>query len=574
MFILLTIFLFIFIPFAMLIFRLAWPRFNIQGFLVVLAVIAGLVLVILAHSDIPSEITLLRWQPETLFPISPSLFIDQTSWYLALALVSLSFCFVITSIAQLGQSSDAGIQNIPGTIKVPEEKRASSDEAPITPLMTATLSNSISNWRLWAAILVLCSISLVAVSAGNLLTLLLAWAALDILELLILLSQTLHIEMHERAVLVFLAKLVGLVTLLLAGLVLWSQGGSLTFDTISPSVSVILLIAAGIRLGVLPLQLPFTQGLPMNRHLGSALRLIPAASSYFLLVKVSNIGISGLITPYLLGLTALAGAYAAVKWLTARDELEGRPYWLLGSGSLIIAAAILNLPSACLAWSIASLLSGGFIFSISIRHRNILPLIVLGAISISTLPFSPTWEGATLYRFSTLAGVSLMLFSILSLLFLFTQAFLLAGFIRHSLRDVYLPITEKSPHVERWVWFLYPIGLFLIVITHLAFGYLLVPNFHNLSLAGWVIGPLTLIIAGFTLFSFWRYPQLISRMRPSLTLGFLEQVFSLGWFYSFLGKSFHLVSGIFSIFSTILEGDGGILWALVLFALIFVFLQR
>jgi hypothetical protein len=28
------------------------------------------------------------------------------------------------------------------------------------------------------------------------------------------------------------------------------------------------------------------------------------------------------------------------------------------------------------------------------------------------------------------------------------------------------------------------------------------------------------------------------------------------------------------LFSTILEGDGGILWALVLFALIFVFLQR
>jgi hypothetical protein len=31
---------------------------------------------------------------------------------------------------------------------------------------------------------------------------------------------------------------------------------------------------------------------------------------------------------------------------------------------------------------------------------------------------------------------------------------------------------------------------------------------------------------------------------------------------------------LFSLFSTILEGDGGILWALVLFALIFVFLQR
>ena len=574
MLILLIIFIFVFTPLVMLIFHLVRPRFSIQGFLVVLAVIAGLVMVILARSDIPSNITLLRWQPQELFPISPSLVIDQTSWYLALALVSLSFCIVISSIAQLGQGSTAGLQDIPGTAMVSEENQVSSDQAANKAQKTVPESGSISNWQLWAAILILSSISLVAVSAGNMLTLLLAWMALDILELLTLLSQTIHSQMYERAVLVFSAKLAGLVTLLIAGIVLWSQGDALTFEIIPPSVSVILLIAAGIRLGVLPLQLPFTQGLPMNRHLGSALRLIPAASSYFLLIRVSNIGISGTLTPYLLGFTAVAGVFTALKWLTARDELEGRPFWLLGSGTLVIAAAILNLPSDCLAWSIASLLSGGLIFSMSLRHRNLLPLIVLGALSLSTFPFSPTWQGVTLYQFSTLAGVSLTLFSIFSLLFLITQAFLLAGFIRHSLRDIYPPRTEKFPHIERWVWFLYPLGLILIVSIHLVFGYLLVPDLQNLPVASWVIGPLTLIIAGFTLFFFWRYPQTISGRRLVMNVGFLDRVFSLEWFYNIIWKLFHLISNTFSLFSTLLEGDGGILWALVLFALILVFLQR
>ncbi|GEM_PF-204416 len=573
MLILLTIFLFIFIPIVMLIFRLARPQFSIQGFLAVLATIGGLVMVILARTDIPANIALLNWQPEILFSTSPSLLIDQTSWYLALALVSLSLCIVISSIAQLGQSSAARFQNTPATAALSGESQGNLDSAPASMMKTTVTPGSVANWQLWAAILLLSSISMVAVSAGNLLTVLLAWAVLDIIELFILLSQAQHAKMLERAVLIFSARLAGLVILLFATLVLWSQGDGLNFDAISPGVNIILLIAVGIRLGVLPFQ-PFARGLVMNRHLGSALRLIPAASSYILLARLSNNSVSGAITPYLLGLIALGGIFSGVKWLTARDDLEGRAYWLLGSASLILAAAILNLPSACLAWSIASLLSGGFIFSMSIRHRNLLPLVVLQAASLSTLPFSPTWQGASLYRFSAMAGVSLTLFSFFSLLFLFTQAFLLAGFVRHSLREIYPAVPEQPIQVERWAWFLYPLGLILIVITHLAFGYLLVPDLNNLALASWIIGPLTLIIAGFSLFFFWRYLQPISGIRLPLNPGFLDRLFSLEWFYGLLGKLFQLVSRIFTLFSTILEGDGGILWAIVLFALILVFLQR
>ena len=59
-----------------------------------------------------------------------------------------------------------------------------------------------------------------------------------------------------------------------------------------------------------------------------------------------------------------------------------------------------------------------------------------------------------------------------------------------------------------------------------------------------------------------------------MNVGFLDRVFSLEWFYNIIWKLFHLISNTFSLFSTLLEGDGGILWALVLFALILVFLQR
>ena len=574
MLILLTIFLFVFIPIAMLILRLARPRFSIQGFLAVLAVILGLPMTFLARSEIPRTISLLQWEPQALFSISPALQIDHTSWYLALALASLSLSIVITSIAQLGIGSQPELQPASNTDNSIEDNHSAQERNTDNTHGIIAATFSLNDWQLWAVILILTSFSLIAVTAANILTLLLAWAAMDILELLILLSQTLQSKERERAALVFSAKLAGVVTLLLAGLVIWSQGETLTFNIISPTVSIILVIAAGIRLGVLPLQLPFAQGLPMNRHLGTALRLIPAASSYILLIRVSNTGVSGSIRPYFLSLTALAGVYTAFKWLTAKDELVGRPYWLLGSGSLIVSTAILSLPYACLAWSIASLLSGGLIFSLTLRHRNLLPLMVLGAINLSTLPFSPTWQGTTLYQLLPIPGINPTLFSIFSLFFLFTQAFLLAGFIRHSLRELYPVRMEKSTQVERWVWLLYPLGLFLIIFIHTYLGWLLVPDVHNLPISAWIIGPATLLITLFSLLFYWRYPLSFPAVSHSSRLALLNNLFSLEWFYRILWKLFHLIANVFNIFSTALEGDGGILWALVLFALIFVFLQR
>lgn len=574
MLILLTIFLFVFTPLAMLILRMVRPKLNIQGLLAVVAVLTGLPMVTLARSDIPRFITLIKWQPVLLFSVSPTLLIDDISWYFALALVTLSFAVVITSIAQLGESTRLVListQENNNLVKTPNS--TPSDRLLAVPAQNIDTGVP-SSWSFWVAILILTSIGLLAVTSGNMLTLLLAWAALDILELIILLGNLLESKTRERVILIFTAKLAGIVTLLIAGLVIWSHDGSLSFDDISQTISIYLVLAAGLRLGILPLQLPFTQGLPIRRELGTALRLIPAASSYILLVRVANSGVTSSITPYLLGLTTLAGLFAGVNWIRSKDELEGRPYWLIGMASLIIASAILNHPVACLAWSIASLLSGGLIFSMSLRHRYLIPIILLGAYSLSTLPFSPTWQGTTLYQYSSAVFVNLSLLSLYSLLFLLIQSFLLAGFIRHSLREIYPRGQASSQHIERWVWLLYPLALLLLVLTHLFIGWMLYPNLNGFPLAGWIIGPITLIIAGFSLSIAWRYPRAFPRYNFATNPSFWNKLLSFEWLYRLLWKLFTALSQLFSLFSTLLEGDGGILWALVLFALIFVFLQR
>ena len=502
-----------------------------------------------------------------------------------MALVSLAFTVVITSIAQLGLSQRSGQLSTRTTATELEDRlvdpvngsdfRSLNGDAVVSASPSSgSGSDQMPNWVFWIAVLILTSVGLLAVTAGNLLTLVMAWSALDIIELIILMGLLPQSENRERVIIVFTARLAAIITVLMAGLVLWSKGGTLQINSVPQSVSVLLVLAAGIRLGVFPPQHLYTRALPIRSDLSTVLRLISAASCFILLVRVSNSGVSAPIVPYLLSFFILVGLFAAFRWLGAKDELEGSPYWMLGSASLAIAAAIIHAPFACLVWSLASLLSGGLIFSFSLRHRNLLPLFVIGVFNLSVLPFSPTWQGIELYTSISNVIENLALFLLFSLSFLLIQSLLLAGFINHFQKGMLISKEEKTAHIERWVWVLYPLGLILIVVTHLVIGWFLLPELNGLPFVAWIIGPLTLLMAALILFISWRFPQSILVAQKFPKSAIKKDLFSFNWLYTFIWKTYRTVSRLFALVSTILEGDGGILWALVLFALIFVLLQR
>jgi hypothetical protein len=421
---------------------------------------------------------------------------------------------------------------------------------------------------------VLTGVGLLAVTSGNVLTLLLAWAALDIIQLVTLLGQTLQSSARERVIIIFSIRLTGIVTVLIAGIILWAQGNTLQLNAISPSISVILILAAGIRLGIFPPQHFYTRGLPIRSDLETVIGMVSAAASFILLVRVSATGVAPSITPLLMGIVALVGIFTAINWLSAKNELEGRPYWLLATSSLAIAAASVGSTIACLVWSIASLISGGLIFSFSLRHRRFIPLILLAVFNLSALPFSPSWQGISLYQSISIAIRNRAEFFIFSISFLVIQTILLSGYIRHILRGVLSEIDENSQHIERWVWVLYPLGVILIVLAHLLLGWFLLPDMQGLPLVAWLIGPFTLLVAALILFIAWRYPQPFPALNRITKTSLSNRLFSLEWLYNFLWQAYRTASRVVALFSVILEGEGGILWALVLFALIFVFLQR
>ena len=502
-------------PVIMFLVRLARPGFAYYWLIAATGVLLAWPLTMLAGLNLPQTIPLITWQPQSLFSGSPHLLVDHLSWPFAIGVSTLVSAVILTAVARMQQI----------------------------------------NWRAWAGSLILGGLGLIAVLAGNPLTLLLAWAALDLAELLILLLQVLSSSGRERIVIAFSARAVGLFLLVWANILGRTSGVSLTFDAIPPNVILLLLFAAALRLGVLPLHVPFLQELPLRRGLGTMLRLIPAAASLVLLTRTAAAGVPGAFVPYLLALVGLSALYSAYSWASAPDELSGRPFWVLGLASLSVAAALRSLPTASLAWGIALLLSGGLLFLYSARHKYLLAVGILGLLGFSGLPFTPAWEGMRLYQPP---------FTPLLIAFLLAQALLAVGYIRHMLQ-----VSESLMGVERWVWAIYPLGLLLLPITHFLVGLRMRMAEEGMGLTGWLAGLLVTGLIGLILYLNRRVPRLPDPLRPVL-----HTLLSLNWVYTLFWAVYRFLGRMVAVTTNLLEGEGGVLWALVLLAILFSILAQ
>ena len=557
MFILLAIFLLLFTSFVMLILRLV-QRYKVirsvyaYSWLVALAgSLAAWLLVLLARPRQVSIITLVNWRPITYFLELPKILVDPISWSFALALATLVLAVILTvPIRQQGV-----------------------------------------NWHAWASSLALGGVGLLAVLAGNPLTLMLSWAAIDILEIAILLVQVRESKVHVQALIAFTARAGGLGLLLWADVAARSAGNGISFTSDASSsavpahLSLFLLIAAGLRLGVLPLHLPFLQEPPMRRGLGTSLRLVPAAASLVLLARTAYAGVPEAWMPVLLVLVGLSALYGAILWFVAADELSGRPFWILGITAFAVASAICGVPEASLAWAWACIFSGGLLFLLSVRHRNWLPLPLFGLLGFIGLPFTPAWGGMQFYT----SLPSILLIPV----FVLAHALLVSGYIRHAVRPE--PMPESS---QRWLWVIYPLGLVLLPVLQMvlfigtmffpglawqvfrqssATGLLTTPgDYAALPLLTWTGGAISLGLAALILWIMYqrRLNVEFSAHLPRRLVQISQKLFSLRWFYDLLGISLRILVRFVSQLTAILEGEGGILWVLVLLALLVALLVR
>ncbi|MBK8419045.1 hypothetical protein [Candidatus Villigracilis saccharophilus] len=461
------------------------------------------------QTQMPFRLNLLAWQPDKLFVNPISFHADGISWPLALSIVTLTLTSMLTSVARPG------------------------------------VSNSLS----WAGSLALGGLGLMAVTSDNPLTLVLVWGALDITELITQITSADSAADNEKIVISFSTRALGISLLLWAHIVSISQGGSFDFQSIAPISGLYLVAAAGLRLGVLPLHLPYSSESILRRGLGTSLRLISAASSLVLLTHIPAVSLNSNLTPFLLGLAIMAALYGGWMWLRAPDELTGRPYWIIGLAALSVTSALSGNPLGAVAWGCALVLVGGGLFLASVQQLWLNRALLIGAWSLSSFPFSLTAS-------AWLGNLGFFIPFVIA-----AQALICAGFLRHALRPSGRDTFESQP---RWARAVYPAGILFLITVQILLGFF---GWDGASQIGaWVQA---IIVSVLTFGLAWATPRfrVLNPIRAhwvsSTTTSSPDSIYSNIWgVYRAIGR----VSQ--SINSTI-EGEGGIMWTL-LFLIIFI----
>jgi hypothetical protein len=509
MIILLPVLLMLLAALALLVLHSLQPQFKYPWLIAAVGAILAFVSVFFWRLHFPQEVNLPAWKPSSVFTFIPEWVADGISWPYALSLAALAAAVIFTSLV-----------------------RAENE-----PMQ-------------WAGTLTLCALGILASSAGNPLTLVLTWSVIDLAELLIMLRSTEGEQESHGVVLAFSVRLAGSALLLWANIVTMAGGSSMSFSAMPTSAGVYLLIAAALRLGVLPLHLPYRKENVVRRGFGTSLRLVSAAVSLVLLARIPATALKSILSPYLVILASLAALYAAWMWLRSSDEILGRPFWVLSLASLAVASSLRGNPAGSIAWGIALILSGGIIFLYSARQKQILWIALLGLWPLSTLPFSAGalgWSGGTNLSWA------------FTLPLLPAQALLLTGFIRHSMHRGETSLESQ----EKWGKLVYPLGLSLLAGTSILLGFFGWEGARKLG--NWWGAGLGLLLAAAAFFLFQRFQPRISNV--TLAAGW-RQIFPLRWLNLLFNSIFLFAERLAGIVTASLEGEGGVLWSLLLLVLI------
>jgi hypothetical protein len=519
MYVLLTLLLLVLAAVTLVALRVSQPSASYSWLVAALGVLLAWISIFIWQLDLPQRLYSSQWTVLSVFSASPELMADQYTWLYALSLAAVAGAIVLTSPARM-----------------PTIRPAS-----------------------WIATLVLAILALLAILADNSLALVLAWAAIDLAEFFNTLRSSNSASISERAVISFSIRAAGI------GIVLWANvigalnGQPYLFENTPPQAAIFLLIAAGLRLGVLPLHLPYRSEPVMRRGFGTNIRLTSAATSLALLARIPASAIDARYVPFLLGFIAVAAVYGGWKWLFARDELNGRPYWIIGMGALSIAAVLRGNQMGSVAWGVALVLFGGISFLYSARQVWFTRALASLGIFLMALPFTLTasgWLGAFPLPF------------LFWPVFVAAHIMLVAGYIRHLLHAGDAQFSE----LPRWAQASYPIGLGLLGVTVLVSG--LWGWVGALQLGAWIIAIILAILAALVMFVVFRFRNLLP-VQSSSPAEYRAPRFAIvqDAIVAALWLAYRSTGRLFGYVANLLEGDGGLLWTLLLLVLL-VFVMR
>ncbi|PKN97873.1 MAG: hypothetical protein CVU43_16850 [Chloroflexi bacterium HGW-Chloroflexi-5] len=479
--------------------------------------------IIIFRFALPGGASISNWSPQGISTDTLVFNLSERTWIFAFLLTSLLVGVIFTDTVRFGQSNN---------------------------LVT------------WSGSMILTAVGLLAIYSQTFLAVIITWTIIDIVEFGILIKVTDQPKIHTAVVIEFFTRIIG--TFLVMAALIFSNFHTAIVESsqYTSGVYLLILVGATLRLGVFPLHFPLTSSLPIRRSLGTILRFVAPISVVAFLTQIQPQQQYATLTNVMYAIALIVGFYGAIKWVSAKNELSGRPFWMLSFSGLILIRFLLGQVEGAIGLSIIMVIAGGFIFLYSYSSKVSTIAALFLAISLVGLPFTPT---APIWGFvgnSQNWLLFLVVFITYNLLFL--------GFIKHVFRQ-----RDQSSPKESWMQLFYTAGLVLLSISPwiiLIWRLSIIKSEFNLSAP---IGCLILITIMVVIMR-RRIWDLLIQKQPAQRLlvpfklagKILNSFFQFEWFFALLRRLFDFFARPLKFFANLLEGDGGLLWAFVFLALI------
>jgi len=485
----------------------------------VLGALIAWVFVFLNYRNFQISISILPWNFVNQYDFSPTIQFNRYSWSYALAIITLLLSSLLISII--------------------------NDEG--------------KRWITWILSLILGAFGLWSVLSLNPVTLILAWAAMDIGVFLIVSGFVTNSQARERAVVAFSINILAVLLLTWSTLIEYPLSSEGLPGNQESFVSLLALAVIGLRVGGITIYSPAINDTDFSKSLGSLLHLVPAAAAFALFNTIQVLSYPEGVELALVVAISMIVLINAMSWVWQAKSSRHLTNWIILMAGFSMVSVIRGELEASLVWGVASILSGGILFLASMNHRYLFLLAGIGLINISMLPYTPTWAGTQLFATPFYWGLFILLFS---------HVLILLGYFQIARR-----LDDRQEKVDRFTWIVYFWGLLLLPLVHLLIG-ILMRDSAMLGFSGW-LGLLS-SAAALSIFIVHRYypKHRIWSFFGNRFMPRLQKLFDLRWFWRSLWSLYRGFGRAVDLLTKVLEGDGGILWTLLLLVLFITLIRQ
>jgi hypothetical protein len=410
----------------------------------------------------------------------------------------------------------------------------------------------------WVTQLIFTAFSFLAILSADLWSLILLWTALDLLDFIFqryIRKKNLEISYFRR--LIF--KIFGIMLLIWNISILSKTGTSLLLvDLKSSFPNFSLFLSAFLHSGIFPLDSESEKNSDEDagKLLNSTFKIICFVVSFSLVLYLSTPEFPFLISILINLITYLLIFTAMTQWILKKDLEDSLNFLLIGVASFFVFLYLSNGSQFIAFWLAILIFSILWLFLYSHRGKKLTIFPIISTFLLTGLPFS-------LNAFGQRGFIGNDSFADIFIL-IGMQVLFLIGYIKSAFQE-----NDEFIDLEVWYQASYLAGLFIMLLSVAAIVFSFFNSIEN-EINYWWMGVIAfaLSLIGYLFAIRKNYFNSLSNNISGSKLTWLWELLKFEWVFNIMSFIESKASGTINGLSGLLEGEGGILWALVLLLLI------